>query len=79
MAFHRSEFDGKPIRPPDLPTRKYVAASEEEKNFAILLHTEGGLHGEYRAIARRLFRRFGNDRSNTSVRNWIKEYEEAQN
>lgn len=66
---HRSQFDGKPIRPPDLPKRTYNAASQEEKDFAINLHRTT-LKGEWRAITRRTIRQFGIQRTPTSIQKW---------
>jgi hypothetical protein len=66
----RSQFYGKRINPPnDTAGRSNVASTDAEREFALSLHN-GMLHGEWRAIARRVTREFGIQRSDTVVKGW---------
>jgi hypothetical protein len=75
VTLKSSHYNGRAINPPDSPKRTNNRASQEEKDYAVYLHKEGGLHGEWRAIARRVFRKFGNDRTHSSVRLWVLNHE----
>lgn len=53
--------------------RKNTASTFEEREYARELNKE--MPGEWRAISRRVFRKFGIDRSPSSIRGWCSKEE----